>query len=433
MEADNNFEKKQNKSKKIIIGIILVVLLIGSFQLGLYYGTRNTILQKAISSESLYLGKVIGLHNTTKPTNVSQDVNFDLFWETWDTLKNNYVDKDKLNDKKIFYGALRGMVAAVGDPYTVFMDPVISQQFNNDLAGTFEGIGAELGIKSDVLTIIAPLPGMPAEKAGLKSGDKIYAINGTSTTGMSIDEAVQQIRGPKGTTVKLSIFRTGFKELKDFVVTRDAITVKSVKTEMRSDKIFVITISSFNNDTSDLFKTAVREAENENAKAIILDLRNNPGGFLESAIDMASEWIEDGVVVSEKYSDGKKDDHLAHGLARLKNIPTVVLVNQGSASASEIVAGALQDDQKATIVGKKSFGKGSVQTMQSLSDGSAIKVTVAKWLTPKGRSISEEGITPDVEVDLTDADYNNSKDPQMIKAVEILLGKKNTDNQTQKK
>jgi len=423
MGNNKNEGQKRPKSRQVIVFLLALLIIVGSFQLGLFYGAKDSIFRKAITAEILYLGSVTGLHSTIDPSRISTDVSFYLFWEAWDALKQNYVDRSELTDKQLFYGALRGLVAAVYDPYTVFMDPQVTKEFEDDLSGTFEGIGAEIGIKEDILTIVAPLPGMPAEKAGLKAGDKIYAINGTSTAGLNTDEAVRRIRGPKGTQVTLSIFRQGFKAIQDFTITRDSIVVKSVNAKLREDGIYIIEISNFNNDTLNLFNSAVRDVISKNPKGIILDLRNNPGGYLDTAIELASEWIEGGVVVSEKYSDQRLDEHLSRGRARLKDFATVVLVNQGSASASEIVAGALQDYKKATIVGKKTFGKGSVQTMQNLSDGSSIKITVAKWLTPKGRSISDEGIKPDIEVELTEEDYNKDNDPQIDKALEILLTK----------
>jgi len=355
---------------------------------------------------------------------LTADVDFNLFWNVWDLLKKEYVDPGKLDDKTMFYGALRGLVESAGDPYTVFMEPKLAQEFQSDLAGTFEGIGAEIGKKSEIITIIAPLADMPAEKAGLKSGDKIYAIDGVSTAGLAVDEAVSKIRGQKGTEVTLTIFREGFSQPKDYKIIRQVILVKSVRTELRDDGIFVITITNFNDDTSDLFKQAAQQALEKNPKGVILDLRNNPGGYLETAIDVASEWIDAGVVVTEQFNTEKKNEYLKRGRTRLKDFPTVVLVNQGSASASEIVSGALKDYGKAMIVGMKTFGKGSVQTLEDLKDGSSVKITVAKWLTPKGNNINEQGIEPDVKVDLTVEDYDKNSDPQLEKAVEILKQKK---------
>lgn len=419
------FEKKNNKGKKIAIAILVVLLMFGSFGIGAIYSQKSELVKNMSAKQAGYIGSILNKYGFAPKDKLSQDVDFSQFWSVWDILKNEYVDKGKLTDKQMFYGALRGLVSSANDPYTVFMEPKVAQEFADDLAGTFEGIGAEIGMKNEVITIVAPLSGMPAEKAGLKAGDKILAINGESTNGLSVDEAVNKIRGPKGTEVTLSIYRNGFEKAKDYKITRDVIVVKSVKTEMRKDGIFVITVSNFNDDTKELFANAVREIAEKNPKGIILDLRNNPGGYLDTAVDMASQWVEDGVIVTEQFSEDKKNEYPARGRADLKNYPTVVLVNQGSASASEIVSGALKDYQKATIVGMKTFGKGSVQTLEELNDGSSLKITIAKWLTPKGNNINEQGIAPDVEVDLTNDDYNNSKDPQLDKAVELLTkGKK---------
>ena len=415
------FSKPQSsKKKKIIISIIVIILMFLSFYGGIFISKKTEIDDRLVNKDSVFLGNLLNKYEDLQKKNLAKDVDFNLFWQVWDLLKEKYVDKDKLQDKQMFYGALRGLAGATGDPYTVFMNPVISKEFADDMAGTFDGIGAEVGIKGGVLTIIAPLTDMPAQKAGLKSGDKILKINKEDTSPMSVDEAVSKIRGPKGTTVTLNIWRDSFEKPQDFTITRDTIIVKSVKWEMNKDKIMVITISHFNDDTTELLSRAVSDTVKQSPKGIILDLRNDPGGYLETAIDVASEWVEDGVIVTEKFSEEKKNEHLARGWARLKDFKTVVLVNEGSASASEIVAGALKDYNLAKIVGKKTFGKGSVQELESLPDGSSLKITVAKWLTPKGVNINEDGIKPDVEVDLTKADYEKNKDPQMEKAVELL-------------
>lgn len=411
--------QKRSVIKRLSLIILAILLLATSFASGLYVAGKSEAAMELARKEVEYTGKVLDKYGLPRKNELSQDVSFDLFWDVWDTLKKEYVDKNKLNEKEMFYGAIKGMVASVGDPYTVYMDPMVAQEFANDLAGTFDGIGAEIGIRNEVLTIVAPLSGSPAEKSGLHAGDKVLAINGTSTAGITVDEAVSQIRGPKGTQVTLTILREGFTATKDITITRDKIIVKSINTEMK-DKVLVIKVSNFNDDTSDLFAKAVQQAVKENPKGIILDLRNNPGGYLETAIDMASAWIEEGVIVSEQFSDDKKNDFLARGKARLKDFRTVVLVNQGSASASEIVAGALKDNKKATLVGEKTFGKGSVQTLDEFKDGSTIKVTIAKWLTPNGDNINEQGIKPDIEVELKPEDYDQGKDPQMDKALEIL-------------
>jgi carboxyl-terminal processing protease len=425
MQAELRVKKTGLVIKTIIFAVSILVLMLISFGAGLYLSGTNKLIAKLAEKESVYLGKLTGKYSQDSGKRLTQDIDFNLYWEVWDILKSRYVDKGKVNEKELFYGSLRGLASSLEDPYTVFFDPKDSQDFSNDLSGTFEGIGAEIGIRNGVITVIAPLSGMPAEKAGLKAGDKIIAINGTSTANMTVDEAVSKIRGPKDTEVKLTIFRQGLKETEDYKIKRDVIYVKSVKTELRKDKIFVITITNFNEDTVGLFKEAVREAIKNNPKGIIIDLRNNPGGFLDSAVNLASEWVPNGqVIVSEKSSDGKEDvSYNSEGVQHLNSYPTIVLVNGGSASASEILAGALKDYGLAKIVGEKTFGKGSVQGLELLSDGSLIKITVAKWFTPQGDSINEEGIKPDVEIRFSEDDFKDNRDSQLNSAVNILFGR----------
>lgn len=412
--------KKTLEINRILAIILLIIGFPMAFASGYYFNLSQEVGSQvsAISATSSDSGQVIGLH---KNRQLAKDANFELFWDAWDLMKKEYVKSDKLTDKDMMYGAIRGLVASAGDPYTVFMNPTEAQNFDNDMAGTFEGIGAEIGIKNDRLVVIAPLPETPAEKAGLRAGDKINSINGEITLGMSTDVAVRKIRGAKGTEVKLNITHTGEEKSVDITIIRGVIIVKSVRTEYREDGIYVITVTNFNNDTEDLFNQAVSDVVAKNPKGIILDLRNNPGGYLDTAISMASNWVDKGVIVSEKFSDGKIKDYKTNGSARLKNIKTVILINQGSASASEIVSGALQDFGKATLIGKQSFGKGSVQALENLKDGSSIKVTIAQWLTPKGNNITEKGITPDKVIDLTPKDFNSNKDPQLDEALKALL------------
>lgn len=411
----------QDKMKKFAPGLILVVVLLATFWGGFYAGSQgNASLGRADS-------RIIAYSDSSKTdATASSDDNFDfnLYWEVWDSLKVNYVDKVKIKDKDLFYGSLKGLADSVGDPYTVFMDPSEAKEFADDLAGTFEGIGAEVGIRNDIVTVIAPLDGMPAQKAGLRAGDKVYAIDGKTTLGLTVEQAVKMIRGAKGTKVTLTIIRGTGDKPKDIVITRDVIFVKSVKTEMRADGIFVIKVTNFNDDTLGLFNSAVAEALVKNPKGIILDLRNNPGGYLDTAVAMASEWIEAGPVVAEQFGDNKRNEYPSNGRARLKNFPTVVLVNGGSASASEILAGALRDYKKATLVGEQTYGKGSVQTLKDLSDGSTLKITIAKWLTPAGDFINEKGIKPAVEIKHTQSDIDKNIDLQFNKALEILKPKK---------
>lgn len=409
----------REKINKFVPGLILVAILLATFWGGFYAGQKGSNVASRSSSRIIALTEA-----NTAVVNPDDSFDFNLYWEVWDALKVNYVDKVKIKDKDLFYGSLKGLAESVGDPYTVFMDPTDAKEFANDLAGTFEGIGAEVGMRNEIVTVIAPLDGMPAQKAGLRAGDKIYAINGTSTIGLSVDQAVKLIRGKKGTKVTLTVLRGAGEKPKDIVITRDVIFVKSVKTEMRTDGIFVIKVTNFNDDTLGLFNSAVNEALLKNPKGIILDLRNNPGGYLDTAVAMASEWVEAGPVVAEQFGYNKRNEYPSNGKARLKNFPTVVLVNGGSASASEILAGALRDYKKATLVGEQTYGKGSVQTLKDLSDGSTIKVTIAKWLTPAGDFINEKGIAPGVEIKYTQADIDKNVDPQMNKALELLKPKK---------
>ncbi len=349
----------------------------------------------------------------------NKSVDFKLFWNVWESLENRFY-KQPLSQEKLFYGAVKGMTAATGDPYTVFFDPTSAAEFNRELEGKFEGIGAEIAIKHDRLTVVSPLAESPAERAGLRPGDVILAIDKVDTATLSLEDAVSRIRGPKGTTVVLTILTKGVSETKDAQVKREEIIVKTVQWEIVAGNVAYVRIFSFNEDTIDDFKTTVSAVIKKNSSGIILDLRSNPGGYLDSAVKMASYWIPEGVIVEERFSDGAKDSYKAVGQARLEDQKTVVLVNEGSASASEIVAGALQDYGKATIVGEQTFGKGSVQDYSSLEGGSALKITIAEWLTPKGNSINEIGIKPDIVVPMSVEDVNNDMDPQLERAIELL-------------
>lgn len=350
-----------------------------------------------------------------------REIDFTLFWRVWDILKEKYLDREHLDAKALFYGAIDGMLSATGDPYTTFFSPKENQEFKEDLSGSFDGIGAEMGMKNEILTVIAPLDDSPAQKAGVLAGDRVLKINGEPTTVFSLEEAVDRIRGPKGTEVILSIFRSGEEEVRDISIKRDTIVVKSVKFEMRDD-IAVLRLSRFGDDTSQEFDLAVRQLLAQSPRGVVLDLRNNPGGFLGTAVDLAGYFIPSGsVAVIEEHADKSRKELKTNGNPKLGQVPIVILINEGSASASEILAGALRDNrQDVRLVGKKSFGKGSVQELIPVSRDTSVKITVAHWLTPSGEAINNVGITPDVDVafERDPNDLESKKDTQLDKALE---------------
>lgn len=395
--------------KKYISIPILIILLATVFGSGFFIGqiTRPSI------------EKVEGL--TNKELGQPALIDFSLFWDAWRIIEKKYVNRDDLDRQNMIYGAIAGLLKSLDDPYSVFMEPEESKKFIDDMGGSFEGIGAEVGIRKGVLTIIAPLEGMPAQKAGLKAGDKVLKIDDTLTADLTLDEAVSLIRGQKDTEVILLIMREEWEEVKEIKIIRDTIKIPIIKLEIKEDNIAYIQFYHFTENASREFSKVVQEALNSQVKGIVLDLRNNPGGYLETSVDIASWFLPSGeVVVIEDFGNGQDNKYRSKGYGYLEDIPTVILINQGSASASEILAGALRDIKGIQIVGQKSFGKGSVQQLEKLKGGASIKITVAKWLTPTGLSICEEGITPDIEVELTEEDINEMRDPQLDKALEIL-------------
>ncbi|KKR22138.1 MAG: Carboxyl-terminal protease [Candidatus Moranbacteria bacterium GW2011_GWA2_39_41] len=411
-------KKNKNIFSKYLSFFIILFLLIGAFWLGYTNGKKSA--DELILNQEHPIGSTI----VTNQFSTGKDtVDFGLFWKVWDTLKVKYANQSSLDAQKLVYGAIKGMLKATDDPYTTFFDPKETKEFAQDIQGSFDGIGAELGIKDDILTVIAPLDGSPAQKAGLMSGDKIVKIGDKTTSDLTIDAAVDLIRGKKGTEVQLTVFHKGDQETRDITIIRDTIEVKSVKVEFKDNNIAYLKINQFGEKTSKEFDVAMNQIIAQGSKGIVLDLRNNPGGFLTSSIEIASRFIPRGkVVVSEEDSAGKKDNLYTSGGDKLNAIPLVVLINEGSASASEILAGALRDNRGVQLIGKKSFGKGSVQELIGLPGKSSVKITVAKWLTPNGDYIMEKGITPDTEVELTLEDFKAEKDPQMDKAVKIIRG-----------
>lgn len=415
MILDKNIElaNKKYNCKKYVFAIAIIILIGVSFATGWNLHSQQT---EKLARD----GQVLNMDS--RPEYLSEDIDFDLFWDTWSSIKSKYFKKD-ITDIELFYGAMDGLVQSLEDPYSVFMNPEESKAFDEEIRGEFEGIGAEIGIRNNRLTIIAPLPDTPADKAGVRSGDKIYLIDDYDTTNISLDKAVHLIRGQKGTDVILMVMREEEDAPLEIKITRGRINVVSVRYEIKkldNKNVGYISISHFSDDTQVEFDKAIRKIFRQDVNGVILDLRNNPGGYLSMAVEVAGYWVDGKLVVREKFSDGAIQDYYGQGQAELDGIKTIVLVNEGSASASEIVAGALQDYQLATILGEQTFGKGSVQELEKLEDGSAVKLTVAEWLTPNENSINDVGITPDIEVEMTYEDYNEERDPQLEKALEFF-------------
>jgi len=371
---------------------------------------------------SFGLGILAGRTSITCKFCPPEDLDFSLFWEAWHKIQEGYIKADEINVQELIYGAISGMVDSLEDPYTVFFNPEEAETFFEDVSGRFEGVGMEIGIKEGQLQVIAPLEGTPAQEAGLRPGDKIIAVDGASTMNITIEEAVHLIRGPKGTEVVLTIFRNEWKDSKEITVKRAVIKVPSIKWELLEDDIAYIKLYHFSERVDRDFKEAAIEILKSPAEKIILDLRSNPGGYLERSQDIAGWFLERGQVVVIEDFGGKQEQEIykAEGGAEFLNYPMVILINQGSASASEILAAALQDNRGITLIGETSFGKGSVQLMENLTDGSSLKITVANWLTPNGNYITDMGLEPDIKVEMTEEDYNENRDPQLGKAIEIL-------------
>ena len=364
---------------------------------------------------------------SNKELGMASSTDFALFWQVWNTINDKYVathgTSTVITSQDRVYGAIKGMVASMGDPYTVFFPPSDAALFKSEISGNFQGIGLEIGVKQGNIVAVSPLKGSPAEKAGILPKDIIMKIDGVATDGLSTDEAVKLIRGTKGTSVTLTIYRDSKKEPFDVKITRDTIDVPTLDTTARKDGVFVIRLYSFSENSPDLFRNALKQFVQTGDSKLVLDLRGNPGGYLEAAVDMASWFLPaDKVVVSEDYGAGKTPDaYKSKGYNIFNgNLKMVILVDGGTASAAEILSGALSEDGIAKLVGEKTFGKGSVQELIPLPNDASLKVTVARWLTPKGKSISQEGITPDILATTTPDDIAAGKDPQMDTALKLL-------------
>jgi carboxyl-terminal processing protease len=416
-----------DKQKKLVQTIIGVIILVVVFFVGSYVG------KKEIS------GDVIAVPADIPVT----DEQFQSFWKVWRLLSEKYVAATTTDTQKRIWGAIQGLTASQNDPYTVFFPPEESAIFKSDIAGNFEGVGMEIGVKDGFLTVVAPLKGSPAEKADMKTGDKILQIDGQITADLPVDKAVKLIRGPKGTKVKVLILRAGTSQPMEKTITRDVIDIPTLQTEVKSgssgasgdktatnggsglreDGIFVIKLFSFTASSPDLFRKALREFVESGSHKLVIDLRGNPGGYLEAAWDMASWFLPSGTPIVTEDFGGKRTNNIYRSKGYNifgKDLKLIILVDAGSASASEIFAGALQEHGVAKLVGTKTFGKGSVQELIPITPDTSLKVTIARWLTPKGRNLSKDGLDPDIEVKFTQSDIDAKKDVQMDKAVEIL-------------
>lgn len=393
-----------------IVGVLVV--LVGGFVVGVYYGYQNRP----------EVEKITTVINKEQPATTQAPADFDPFWKAWGIVDKKFVDAGKTSSEDRVYGAIKGMLASFDDPYTTFFPPSENKIFQSEIAGTFDGIGIEIGEKENVLTVIAPLKNTPAERAGLRAGDKIIAIDETSTSDLDIDKAITLIRGKAGTSVNLTIVREGLSAPRVVSVTRENISLPTVDTETRPDKqVFIIHLYNFSAQSPGLFRDALQEYLASGYPNLLLDLRGNPGGYLDAAVSIGSWFIPEGKTIVKEI--GKTpDDVIVHTSAGPDVFPEkaklIVLVDKGSASASEILAGALSEQNVGLLVGEQTFGKGSVQEVVKLTNDTSLKITVAKWYTPNGVSISESGLTPTVKIPFVES--KNGTDEQLEKAVALF-------------
>ncbi|MEK7131783.1 MAG: S41 family peptidase [Patescibacteria group bacterium] len=404
------------RAKKYAGVYLSVILFIISFSMGIMVGKIWYVKKQITNSDgSVQVNKVLNLNRAINRS----DLDFGQFWDVWDKVKSRYV-KQPVTEQDMFYGAIQGMVESLGDPYSMYFPPQAAEDFAKDLSGELEGIGAEIGIKNNQLVVVAPLPDTPAEKAGLRPGDKILYIDKESTFGMDVNTAVSKIRGKASTIVVLTITRDGLTKASEVSITRLKINIPSILFSVKPNNIAYLRVMQFNDDTTSQLNKYIKQIQTRGSKGIILDLRNNPGGYLSAAIEMASEWVTSGVVVSEKGMDGQNNVHETQAPHLLSGIKTIILINKGSASASEIVAGALQDTKNAILIGEQTYGKGSVQDFETFPDGSALKLTVAEWFTPNGRNINKEGVKPDIEIKEDWEKEKVGEDAVLSKALEFF-------------
>lgn len=418
MIEEKNTPPVKSKGKSTALGVVLALTLaLGAFLSGLHFGQVDPGSTQTAGLFSLFASDAA----------VTSDADLTEFWKVWELLDEKFAITSSssvpLTKEQKIEGAIDGLVRAYGDPYTSYFPPVDAAAFDEDISGNFSGVGMEVGIRDDVITIISPLPGTPAEKAGLMAGDVIVTINGTSTENMGVDSAVRIIRGEEGTTVTFDIFRKGVTEIKEYVVKRAKIEIPTVKTEKKGTT-FVISLYSFNAIAEAKMQEALREYVKSGSTKLVLDMRGNPGGYLQGAVAIGSYFLPAGKVILRESFGGDQPEQVYRSSGRtLKQFAPkemVVLIDGGSASAAEILAGALGQHDYATLIGQTSFGKGSVQELVPLPSGSALKVTIARWLTPNGTSISKSGIAPDYTVIRTLENRLADVDPQLDAAILFL-------------
>jgi carboxyl-terminal processing protease len=411
----------ESKRPPILIIVVMFVMVVGATLAGFYAGRVSAANQE--STFTVKPGSTPQVEALPQaPVDKSVSELFAPFWQTWRLIHEQYVEQP-VDDVKLMRGAIQGMLDALGDEHSSYIDPDSLEEFQAQLTGTeYEGIGAYVDTTREYLTIIAPMTGSPAEKAGLKPGDQIIAIDGEDMTGIDGELVRQKVLGPAGTKVRLTIKRPGVEEPFDVEIIRASIKSTNVIGRMERNNIAYIRLLAFGDEnTIRDFREMLKKLLAEKPDGLILDLRNNGGGLLNSAIEIASEFIKEGVVAYEVYGNGRRETFEASGKGLATEIPLIVLINEGSASASEIVAGAIQDLGRGKLVGATTYGKGSVQVWNDLlNNQGAVRITVARWLTPNGRTIQGVGLTPDIEVLMSEEDYAAGKDPQLDKAIELL-------------
>lgn len=384
-----------------------------------YYISKRLAVEKNLKQEDISAVAAMSSILSSQPR---EQADLNIFWKVWGMLSDSYVDQKAVDKQQMVYGAIKGMTAGIGDPFTVYMTPDESKSFDQNLAGELEGIGAELTVRDQNLVVVSALKGSPAEKAGLKPDDIVSKIDGGLTADMSLFEAITKIRGQKGTKVVLTIIRKGEAKPLDVPIERDTVNVESVTLEDKGKGIFLMTLSQFNDKTKAEFEEQIRQLLLKDPKGLILDMRYNGGGLLEVAVDVISEFVSGKkVAVTIKRRDEADNQTLyTTSTPRLPDIPLVVLVNNGSASASEIVAGAIQDHKRGMIMGEQTYGKGSVQEVDPLSDGSSLRMTIAKWYTPSDKNIDKVGITPDIKAVVDEKEAKAGGDSQLDAALQYL-------------